>query len=704
MKAMSCNPYHTLAFLLFALMLGMTMQPASAQCPEDEIVKLLGSPPVDQPPEGFGYSVAIDGDYAVVGAYLDDTNGLSAGAAYIFRRDGSTWVQEDKLLASDGQPGDWFGHSVSITSDDDGRYALVGAPLYDNPDMPPPTGDDVGAAYAFFSNGTTWVQEGKLTHPIPYKNDQCGKSVAVSANGVIRGVVGVPNDDIQGTDSGSALAFMRIGTIWGAPSILTATPPSAPYDEFGYAVAMTNAQTVVIGARWHRSGKGTAYVFEAAPWSQTAKLMAPDGNDWEQFGSAVAIEDDTIVIGAHGHTHDVYEAGSAYVYWFHASTWSYQAELLASDREEFDHFGWSVGVYDDCAVVGSMDDDNENGDDAGSAYVFHRTGTTWTQARKLLASDGDTADGFGTSVGISGENAIIGSPSNNNENGSDAGAAYIFGTQDQASVFYYFHDREGTGEWNNCIPPDYIPFDWMCTHPPEYDVHVEGLLDGGGFGTGQCFFLSSCPPGLERTYAAGTWTAKLWIRGGDAYTLQVWLWKASSDYQCDLLSFTGGGGGVDPPPAPECTPVTISWQLPEVTLEEGETLYLEILAGDSDVISLCWDSDDCPSGLEAPLYVSDAPEEPAIQVEGMTLQLSQNPFLPGSAIRYSVPPNSDTRMEILDVAGRRVRTLLKGTRSGLNVARWDGRDAEGRNVASGIYFFRLETPGRLKTAKGILVR
>jgi hypothetical protein len=681
----------------------MATQPTSAQCPEDEIVKLLGDPPIDSP-ESFGYSVAIDGDYAIVGAYLDDTNGLSAGAAYIFRREGSTWVPEDKLLASDGQPGDWFGYSVSIASDAENRFALVGAPLDDDPDMPPPDGDDVGAAYVFVSSGTIWAQEAKLTHPIPYKNDQCGKSVAISVSGggTVRAAVGVPNDDIQGTDSGSVLASMRIGTTWPAPHILTATPASAPYDEFGYAVAMTNAQTLVIGARFHSNGKGAVYIFD--PLTQVAKLMAPDGHDWEQFGSAVAVEDNTILVGAHGHTHDVYEAGSAYVYWYNGSTWSYQAELLASDRAEYDHFGWSVGVYDDCAVIGAMDDENENGLYAGSAYIFHRTGTTWTQVRKLLASDGDIADSFGFSVGISGENAIIGSPSDDNENGNDAGAAYIFGTHFQVSSFYYFHDREGTGEWNNCIPPDYVPLDWMCKHPPEYDVHVEGPLDSGGFGTGQCFFLSSCPPGLDRTYGAGRWTAKLWIRGGDAYTLQVWLWKASSDYQCELLSFTGGGGQIDPPPAPECTLVTISWEMSELTLEEGETLYLEILAGNDDVISLCWDSDDCPSGLEFPLHPSDAPEEPAIQVEGMTLRLSQNPFLPGSAIRYSVPPNSDTQLKVLDVAGRRVRTLLKGTRSGLNVARWDGRDSEGRSVASGIYFFRLETPGRLKTAKGILVR
>ncbi|MSQ08671.1 MAG: hypothetical protein EXR44_05165, partial [Dehalococcoidia bacterium] len=202
---------------------------------------------------------------------------------------------------------------------------------------------------------------------------------------------------------------------WTQQQKLTASDGAAN-DFFGYSVAVSG-DTAVVGAWGDDSAKGSAYVFtrSGSTWTQQQKLTASDGAAIDYFGYSVAVSGDTAVVGAYGD--DSYK-GSAYVFTRSGSTWTQQQKLTASDGAANDYFGGSVAVSGDTAVVGAYGDDSEK----GSAYVFTRSGSTWTQQQKLTASDGAANDFFGWSVAVSGDTAVVGARSDD----SSKGSAYMF--------------------------------------------------------------------------------------------------------------------------------------------------------------------------------------------------------------------------------------------------------------------------------------
>ena len=164
------------------------------------------------------------------------------------------------------------------------------------------------------------------------------------------------------------------------------------------------------------------------PQNEIAKLLASDGAGYDYFGISVSISSDgnTAIVGAYFDDDKGSGSGSAYIYTRSGGTWSQQAKLIASDGASGDYFGRSVSISSDgnTAIVGAYFDDNKR----GSAYIYTRSGGTWTQQAKLLASDGASYDYFGVSVSISsdGNTAIVGAYTDDNENGDSAGSAYIF--------------------------------------------------------------------------------------------------------------------------------------------------------------------------------------------------------------------------------------------------------------------------------------
>jgi len=212
-------------------------------------------------------------------------------------------------------------------------------------------------------------------------------------------------------------------------SKLTASDTAAS-DRFGNSVAM-DGDTMVVGAyRDDDSGiedSGSAYVFTltGTTWTQQAKLTASDGAAFDQFGNSVAIAGDTIVVCAPwGDTDNGDTSGSAYVFTLTGTTWTEQAKLTASDGAAGDEFGRSVAIAGDTIVVGARLDD-DNGENSGSAYVFTRTGTTWMEQAKLTASDGAEGDWSGFSVAISGDTIVVGAWMDD-DNGTSSGSAHVY--------------------------------------------------------------------------------------------------------------------------------------------------------------------------------------------------------------------------------------------------------------------------------------
>ncbi|MCH8305825.1 MAG: choice-of-anchor D domain-containing protein, partial [Candidatus Marinimicrobia bacterium] len=396
-------------YLLCAVALSAISQPAYAQINGFKLNASDGGPF-----EEFGYSISISGDYAVVGAYKHDDNGPDAGSAYIFKWTGESWTQETKLLASDGAAFDNFGWSVSISGD----YAVVGAYLDDD------SGSSSGSAYIFKRTGTTWVQEAKLLPSDGAVGALFGWSVSISGD---YAVVGANANDDNGSNAGSAYLFKRTGTSWAQEAKLLASDGAA-FDEFGKSVAISGDYAVV-GAPFdsdNGTNSGSAYLFNRTDttWAQEAKLLPSDGAALDFFGWSVSISGDYAVVGSRDDDDNGTNSGSAYLFKRTDTTWAQEAKLLASDGAAFDLFGFSVAISGDYAAVGAFADD-DNGSNSGSAYLFKRTDTTWVQEAKLLASDGAADDFFGFSVSISGDYAAVGAFADD-DNGSNSGSAYLY--------------------------------------------------------------------------------------------------------------------------------------------------------------------------------------------------------------------------------------------------------------------------------------
>ena len=364
--------------------------------------------------DNFGLWVAFNGDTALIGAWNDDDNGVDSGSAYVFIRTGTTWTQQAKLLASDGQAGDSFGSSVSLSGD----TALIGARWDDD------NGNKAGSAYVFTRTGTTWTQQAKLLAADGAAEDRFGGSVPLDGDTAI---ISAWFDNDNGNGSGSAYVFTRTGTTWTQQAKLLASDGQAG-DDFGDV--SLSGDTALIGAALDDDNgvdSGSAYVFirTGTTWTQQAKLLASDGQAGDQFSRwAVSLDGDTALIGAEGDDDNGVDSGSAYVFIRTGTTWTQQAKLLASDGATQDYFGNSVSLSGDTALIGAENDDDK-GINSGSAYVFTRTGTTWTQQQKLLTSDGAAGDQFGYPVFLSGDTALI-TAVYDDDMGTNSGSVYVF--------------------------------------------------------------------------------------------------------------------------------------------------------------------------------------------------------------------------------------------------------------------------------------
>ena len=374
--------------------------------------------------DNFGYSVAISGDTAVVGAPQHDVGAnADQGSAYVFVRSGAIWSQRQQLTAVDGTAGDEFGWSVAISGD----TVVVGA-AYDDVSA----NANQGSAYVFVRSGDTWSQQQQLTAADGAAFDAFGNSVTITGDAV---VVGATNDDVgANANQGSAYVFVRSGAIWSQQQQLTAVDGAAG-DFFGTSITISG-NTVAVGAPYDgvsaNADQGSAYVFvrSGAVWGLQAHLAAADGAANDYFGYSVAISGNTVAVGAIGD--DVganADQGSAYVFVRSGSTWSQQQQLLlpAVDGAVDDYFGTSVTISGDTVAVGAPLHDVGANADQGSAYVFVRSGSTWSQQQQLLpAVDGAVDDYFGTSVAISGDTVAVGAIGDNVAANADQGSAYVF--------------------------------------------------------------------------------------------------------------------------------------------------------------------------------------------------------------------------------------------------------------------------------------
>lgn len=416
----------------------------------------------------FGRSVGISGDTIIVGAAFAVINGdIRRGAGYVFVRSGASWVEQQKLTAPDGNMNDQFGIAVTIS----GETLAIGAPVDEN------AGNQNRGVYIFTRNGSVWTLEQKLSPNDGQNNDRFSGTVSLDGDSIL---VGASNQNLgTNRDQGAVYQFVRIGTNWSQQRKLIASD-GAQDDFFGAAVALDDGVSIVasradIGAN---IDQGAAYIFDCGRAEQR-QLLANDGAAFDQFGTTVAIDGDTVVVGApleedvngvtqgavyvfvrggtgwiqqqklkanplrnnaeFGHSLDISgntivvgawketvgttdTQGAAYVFVRNGSNWTQQARLLANDGTFQDQFGAAVAIDDETIVVGAIFDDVGANLNQGSVYVFTRNGANWTQQTRLSSSNGAANDNFGNAVDISGETVVAGASRRH----TFRGAAYVF--------------------------------------------------------------------------------------------------------------------------------------------------------------------------------------------------------------------------------------------------------------------------------------
>jgi|GEM_PF-7129377 len=305
----------------------------------------------------FGYSIAVNGNTAIVGAPWDDDGGRSSGSAYVFARSGGVWVEQQKLSPVSPKGNAKFGSSVAISS---GRL-FVGSP-----------GTSGGGTVTVFENRAgAWVSSDTLSHVGGSSGDQFGAAVSASGNRV---AVAAPGDN---GSVGSVSIFRYKGGTWRQEGIVTASDPSST-DWFGAALSLEGARLAVGAPRSSVSNfrGGVAYVFElGTAWRQTARLESSVASNNDYFGTSLELSGDSLFVGApFEDPNGIINAGAVVEYRFSINSWSQTAIYKSSGPGRFDQFGASVDADSGTLAVGIERSDkpdlaNIRQKDAGSVYL-----------------------------------------------------------------------------------------------------------------------------------------------------------------------------------------------------------------------------------------------------------------------------------------------------------------------------------------------
>jgi hypothetical protein len=385
------------------------------------------------PFDNFGGAVALsaDGNTAVVGASEKTLANKRTGAVYIYVRSGNTWEQRAELKPDGGARGDQFGASVALSAD--GNTVVVGA--YDTK-----VGQTLGSGkvYVFIRSGNGWVEQAKLQADDFAPHDNFGYSAGVSSDGntlIVGADVKLTQDDVY---SGAAYIFVRNGGVWTQTAKLVAFN-ARTLDHFGYRVALSgNGTTAIIGAigantnPHANSGAAYVYVNSGSAWGLQSMLIPADTREGGYFGGAVALSHDgsTALIGAYSDHREQYaNFGSAYIFARNGTRWTQQNKLVGDIVVTNDYFGVAVALSADgrSALIGSQFED-VNGDlNNGTVYLFERSGVLWLRQARFATSDSVNTDLFGRAVALSANarTALIGA--GNEAYGSNlTSKAYIF--------------------------------------------------------------------------------------------------------------------------------------------------------------------------------------------------------------------------------------------------------------------------------------
>ncbi|MEN6384814.1 MAG: hypothetical protein ABFD79_06415 [Phycisphaerales bacterium] len=381
-------------YLLFAIIFAFSF-PAHAAYTwfEHELTPVQGTAD-----DLIGKAVATNGTWAIVGAPGDE-------CVYVFKKDGSAWLQTQRLIAPDQTAGDNFGCSVAIS----GSNIIIGA-YYDDD-----KGSNSGSAYIFTWNSSQskWLYNTKLLASDGQANDLFGQSVAISSDFTAVGADG------ENSNRGAVYMFQVSNWTQSTP-IIYSTPRVYP-GHFGYSISM-DEQNMIVGAYGENTNTGSVYLFSQDGYSWiggTTKYQHynPATNDY--FGCSVYIRGEKALAGAHGRSNGSIRCGAVYTLKPVTGQWQVGDYFTAPNPVSGGKFGYSVSFSGNRAIIGSPLEG------FGTSYIFTYDGRDWNHQQRLTALDGAASDEFGGSVAIAGTIALVGA---NKGDGviANSGSAYAF--------------------------------------------------------------------------------------------------------------------------------------------------------------------------------------------------------------------------------------------------------------------------------------
>ena len=378
----------------------------------------------DESPGGndFGYSVALSGNTALIGAWSEDN---AKGAAYFYTKSGGTWIESQRIQPRDPRLDDEFGVPVALQGDT-AVIAARGSNIYHH--------NNAGAVYVYNLSGGSWVQSQILTAPGAPRDGFFGVSLALKGDYL---VVGNPTATVNGNFAqGAVFVFARSHGVWTFQQELTDSQGTVG-SRFGGTVAISSEGMVFAQSEASvngLSGAGAVYVYSlnGQTWTQTQELTASDPEEGAYFGSAIACSDSTAVIGAFGATVDGSSgAGKVYVFTNNSGTFTQSQELLSPDPQAFSSFGGAVAISNSRLAVSAPAMQIGDSVQQGAIYIFGGAPGSYTFRQQLTASNGEANSGFGTSVALSPGAVLVGAPRQPVRTDFPDGAAYFYSQSPQ---------------------------------------------------------------------------------------------------------------------------------------------------------------------------------------------------------------------------------------------------------------------------------
>lgn len=355
--------------------------------------------------DNFGYSVDIDEDVAIVGAWGKDDRGDQSGTAYIYEFVNGQWSQPFELVGNRFNPGDRFGSQVRIK----GNTAVVSSPGYQNR----------GAVYVFQKSGDVWEEIAFLEDEDGQNYDDFGKSIAIDRDLI---VIGSSGTDDLGTSSGSVYVYRNIEGEWIREARLLASDGAAK-DMLGSSIDVEKNR-IVVGAKGKDGYAGAVYVFDYLDneWTETSKLILGDHirSSDQFFGASLSMSENKLLVGASGFGENNSRSGAAFIFEYSNREWSEPTILTAHDWGKYDYFGVSVSLKYGRALIGSYRHETSwFRKDEGAAYFFEQNDEgEWVECIKYTPENGLANEYFGLSVSLGSDKLMVGSPGKNNSTGS----------------------------------------------------------------------------------------------------------------------------------------------------------------------------------------------------------------------------------------------------------------------------------------------